>query len=152
MKCHDFTTSLIWLLIGAGISAWSVAALDIGTLQHPGPGFLPTLCGVLIGGLALVVFAQARRRETGEAGGVFWSERSLPRVVATVLALVAYAFLLERAGFVLTTFLVMLVIFTHVARASWLAGILESSIVTGAFYWVFGHLLKIPLPRGWLGI
>jgi hypothetical protein len=63
-----------------------------------------------------------------------------------------YALILERLGFNVTTFVVMLYIFKQIAGASWLTGILESSIVTGACYFIFGYLLKIPLPRGWVGI
>jgi glucan phosphoethanolaminetransferase (alkaline phosphatase superfamily) len=59
--------------------------------------------------------------------------------------------MLERLGFIVTTFLVFLFIFKKVSGTSWFIGILESLIVTGSSYFIFGYLLKTPMPRGWLG-
>jgi len=152
MNRYDPISSLIWFLVGLGIVLWSTLTMPIGTLTEPGPGFLPLFCGTVISILAIIVFFQAKRNTKEVTGESFYIEGSLIKIFSTIGILMVYALILERLGFNVTTFVVMLYIFKQIAGASWLTGILESSIVTGACYFIFGYLLKIPLPRGWLGI
>lgn len=151
MHRHDRMTSALGLLTGLGMMAWSLATLGLGELQHPGPGFLPFLSGLLMAGLALSTLVKSLRRERPADAAAFVPPGALPRLAVTLGALVLYAVLLERAGFLATTFLVMLAIFTLTARTSWAVGLAESAVVTGAFWWLFARVLKIPLPKGWLG-
>lgn len=151
MHRHDRMTSALGLLTGLGMMAWSLATLGLGELQHPGPGFLPFLSGLLMAGLALSTLVKSLRRERSADTSAFVPRGALPRLAVTLGALVLYAVLLERAGFLATTFLVMLAIFTLTARTSWALGLAESAVVTGAFWWLFARVLKIPLPKGWLG-
>jgi putative tricarboxylic transport membrane protein len=151
MNRYDSTSSLIWLLAALGITLWSSVTLRIGTLSHPGPGFLPLLCGITMVVLAIVVFYQAKTKEKGIEGESFWTRESLIRISLTVVTLLIYGICLEYLGFNLTTFIVMLLIFTEVAGTPWFIGIVESLIATGACYLIFGYFMKIQLPKGWLG-
>jgi K+-sensing histidine kinase KdpD len=101
--------------------------------------------------MAVIVFYQAKRKEREIEGERFWTKGSLIPIFSTVGILLIYAFFLEYLGFNLTTFIVMLLIFTQVAGISWFTGIVESFIVTGVCYLIFGYLMKIQLPKGWLG-
>ncbi len=155
MNRYDLLTSLIWLLVGVGIALWSLITLTVGSLKHPGPGFLPMLCGIFMACMAVIVFFQAgkvvkRTEKKGEKRS-FLEDRSLIYIVLTVIILIAYAFLLELLGFKITTLVVLFLIFTFVANTTWLIGIIESSIATAVCYLLFGYLLKIQLPRGWFG-
>lgn len=152
MNRYDSKSSFIWFVVGLGIIVWSSITLKFGTLRHPGPAFLPTFCGTIISGLAAIVFFQAQRKTEVITGENLYTKGSLFNILGTIGILIVYAFILERFGFIGTTFVVMLFIFKQVASESWFASIVESSIVTGACYFIFGYLLKIPLPRGWLGI
>jgi len=151
MNRYDSVSSLIWFLVALGIILWSSLTLKLGTLKHPGPGFLPLLCGITTAVLAVIVFFQAKRKEKGVEGESFWKIRSLIPIFLTIGILLIYAIFLEYLGFNLTTFIVMLLIFTQVAGISWFIGIVESLIATGACYLIFGYLMKIQLPKGWLG-
>jgi putative tricarboxylic transport membrane protein len=152
MNRYDSITSLIWFLAGLVIVIWSTLTLPIGTLTQPGPCFLPLLCGILICGLASMVFFQAKRKTEETAGESFYARGSLINIFSTIGILIVYALILERAGFIITTFVVMFFIFKKLAGASWLIGIVESLVVTGACYLLFGYFLKLVLPRGFLGI
>lgn len=152
MNRYDSITGKAWLLVAIGIVVWSTTTLEMGTLRHPGPAFLPTLSGVFIASLAIVVLVQAKRNKGQKTGDPFWIKGSIFRIIVMIGILLSYAFVLEHLGFVASTFLLMLLIVTQVARASLLAGIIESSIATGGAYLLFGYLLSIPLPKGVLGM
>lgn len=152
MNRYDPISSWIWFVVGLSILAWSTLTLPIGTLTKPGPGFLPVFCGVVICILAFIVFFQARGEKKEVTGESLYVEGSLIDLFSTIGILVVYALILERLGFIVTTFVVFFFIFKKVSRTSLFIGIVESLIVTGACYFVFGYLLKTPMPRGWLGI
>jgi putative tricarboxylic transport membrane protein len=152
MNRYDSITSVIWLLAALGMVFWSSLTLSMGTLRHPGPGFLPVLSGMIMAFLAIIVLLQAKRKKEQVTGDPFRTNGSLTRVLVMVGTLVVYALVLERLGFIVSTFFLMLLIVTQVARASWLTGMAESSIATGASYLLFGYFLRIPLPKGWFGI
>lgn len=150
MNRYDSVTSLIWFLVGMGIVLWSSVTLRIGTLTQPGPGFLPVLCGVCIAGLAPIIFFQAKGKKK-EGGEPLWTRGSLIHILVTIGMLLIYAFILEHLGFVVTTFILTLLILTQVAETSWVIGIVVSLIATGSCYFSFGYLMKVQLPKGWLG-
>ena len=152
MNRYDPISSLIWFLVGLGIVLWSTLTLPIGTLTKPGPSFLPVFCGTVISILAIIVFFQSKRERKEVSGESFYAEGSLMNLFSTIGILIVYAFILERLGFIVTTFVVFLFIFKKVSRTSWFIGMVESLMVTGASYFIFGYLLKTPMPRGWLGI
>lgn len=152
MNRYDFITSLIWLFIGFSIILWSLLTLKVGTFRHPQGGFLPLFCGIVISLLATIVFIQTKGKAREASTESFLIKGSFSKTFSLIVILFVYAILLERLGFILTTFIVMLFIFKKVIGTSWFVGILQSSIVTLACYFLFGFLLKIPFPRGWLGI
>jgi putative tricarboxylic transport membrane protein len=152
MNRYDSITSLLWLFVGLGIILWSLMTLKIGTFRHPEGGFLPLFCGIVIFILAIIILFEAKGKKKEVGGESFLIKGSLINLLSVILILVVYAFLLDHLGFILTTFVVMLFIFKQITRTSWFTGILQSSIVTGACYFLFGFLLKIPFPKGWLGI
>jgi len=150
MNRYDSLTSVIWFLAGVGIALWSSMTLRVGTLKHPGSGFLPLLCGIFMACMAVIVFFQSPKKEKEVVKRSFFVDRSLINISILVIILLAYAFLLEHLGFNLTTFIVLFFIFTVVARTRWFIGMVESLIATAACYWLFGYLMKIQLPKGWL--
>jgi putative tricarboxylic transport membrane protein len=152
MNRYDSITSLIWFLVGLGIIFWSSITLKIGTLRQPGGGVLPLFCGIVISILSIIVFFQSKVKTKEVSGESFFIIKSLIKILYTIGILIVYALVLERLGFIITTFIVMLFIFKQIARASYFIGILESLITTGICYYIFSILLKISLPRGWLGI
>jgi len=151
MNRYDSLTSLVWFLVGTGIVIYTSLTLKIGTIKQPGTGFLPLLCGMCIAGLGLIVFFKSKGIRKKSSAESFWKKKPLFQILITIGILLGYAIFLERLGFILATFILMLLIITQVARTSWLIGFLESLIATGCCYLLFGYLLKIQLPKGWLG-
>ena len=71
------------------------------------------------------------------------------RSVALLVVLVISAFLLEPLGFALATF-VLTCGMARVFGASWRASIVGGAFQAAVWYLVFGYLLEVYLPTGYL--
>jgi putative tricarboxylic transport membrane protein len=149
VKKTYFVANLFWLALAvpAAVEAWR---LHVGTVRTPGAGFLPFYAAILLGGLALVSLVQDLKTMSGPAsalwGGVRWG-----RWMAMLAALFLYVALLERLGFVLATFLLMLVLFRLLEPYRWTTVLAFSLFTMGAAYLFFVILLDSRLPVGPLG-
>lgn len=139
----------VWVLVGAAIVA-GASRLRVGTLNSPGPGFLPLLTGVAIVVLAagILVHERARRRAARGAPAARPAPGNRVAVALAVGALLAYAVLLEPLGYVVTTALFMVFALRALGRLGWRA-VLTSTILTTAASWaLFSVWLKVPV-RTW---
>jgi hypothetical protein len=145
-------SSLVWVLLGLGISFYSVR-LQLWTAAGPGSGLLPFVAGLFLGlfGLALLLAEWSRRRR-GRRPAPFWADAAARNRVGLVVAgLCAMAFLMPILGFLLAASLVMTFLLGVIERgrlASSVALALASSV---SIYWLFASLLQVRLPRGLLG-
>jgi putative tricarboxylic transport membrane protein len=151
MKRADVTVALS--LIGLAVFILLEAGkLSFGSMRVPQTAFFPVVLATLLLILSLILLVGAlRRAPTGrgidriEAEGWF-------RIGATLVTLIGFAFALERLGFLLSTFLLMVLLLRAIEPQAWhkvLAVALVTSLVA---YAIFGWLLGIPLPAGILGI
>jgi len=139
-------SAAILVVVGLAIVV-AGAGQEIGTLARPGPGFLPTLAGAVLAGLGGVVFVTEWRATRAAAGGPVTRTAVWP-VVATVVALVAYAALLVPLGFVTTTFVVLGFLFRVVAGLRWAVALGSTVTATALSYLLFSVWLKVPFPPG----
>lgn len=146
MKKTFFFANLCWLAL-AGLAALGSWRLEVGTLHSPGAGFLPFYAAILFGALAFVSLLQDLRTLSGPAteiwGGVRWI-----RWITMVASLFIYVAILDWLGFMLATFLLMLVLFRLLEPYRWTTVILFSLLTMGSAYLFFVVLLDSRLPRG----
>jgi putative tricarboxylic transport membrane protein len=140
---RDAAGAVVWLALAAYV-AWAGWDLGLGTPRDPGPGFLLFGLGVVMAGLAVVLFATARPAATPGARG------RIGKVVLVLALLVAYAWTLERAGFLITTTLVMIALFKAVEAQRWTVAIVGGVVSTAVVWLVFRVWLGAQLPRGFL--
>jgi putative tricarboxylic transport membrane protein len=146
---YDKKSSIIWFIFSLCIIG-GASAYPVGVLSRPGPGFLPTICGAIMAGLSLVVFSQALWHEKGkkmEAGEPFFTTR-WPKLVAALVILLAYGFLVEPIGYIAATFIFILLTLKVVEPSRWRTALLEAVLATGFSYSLFELWLKVQLPRG----
>ena len=131
---------------------------EIGTLVDMGPGFLPTVLGLLLAGLAGldVLVNGASRPAASPADDVAGlDERDVPfdlrGGLAIVGAILAFAFLAQTAGLAIATFVSVALAAAGDRRASWRTTLALSLAVTVFGVVVFGYLLHVPIPilRRW---
>lgn len=149
MKRYDQIVGLIWLALGSAMAIEAVR-LGLGGLHLPGIGFTAFLIGVSLGfsGLVLTVSATSKDKE----GNKVWAGQNWGNVMMTLLALLIYIFLMEPLGFLLATFLLLFVLFKITSAKKWFSPLLSSLTVVFWCYLIFFVWLKVPLPKGILGL
>jgi putative tricarboxylic transport membrane protein len=135
------------VLLAFGLFALGQAArLRLGTIAAPGPGLFPLALAAALCVVAAGLLARAWRLPA--AAGGLPAGRRLP-IAGALGALVVYALVLERVGFLLATGALLVFFFRALQRRSW-AVALGGSLVTAALSWlVFKVWLGVNLPAGW---
>ena len=148
-------SSLVWLGVGIFICIGSLR-LSLGEFHNPGPGFLSFFAGLVITGLALVVYLQSRKKRPGTAKKEpepIWSDpKKGMKIVMTVAALLVYAVVMNYLGFLISTFLFLAFILKTIEPQRWSVTLIGSLIASAAFYAIFEIGLQSQLPKGLLQI
>ena len=121
MKHRDIASGLFWLVIGLGLSIWTLTSYEIGSLTQPGPGYLPLALGIILILLSLILLI-GQMKKTPDAGQAALPEASSggwKKIVYTVLVLMVAAFFFERVGYLLTFFLLIVLLMKAGERQSW---------------------------------
>ena len=124
---------------------WDSLRVGIGTFHVPGSGFISFGVGLAMCGLSITLVCRG------------WKVREVMkpharRAVLALTALFVYSLILSVLGFVVTTFLLVAILFHIGQPRRWWLLIVLSALVTMLAYVVFGVLLGVHFPRGFLGI
>ncbi len=141
----DRVSGYVLLAIGV-ITAWSSTSLSMGKFRHPGPGFLPFGLALILILLSLALILQSRAK--GGTPKPFWAERAWLRPLLGIVIFTLYAFSLGYIGFILTTFLFLIIWMWVIERIRWKTILSISVGVTAVLYFIFEYFLEVPLPTG----
>ena len=138
----DFWSAVMFVTFGVLFIVWSTE-YQFGTTQRMGPGYFPTVLGILLVVLGILVGLPSVKADAQEShvGKIGW--RGLLVVLGSV---VLYAILLPRMGFVVS--MAALVILSAMASKefTWKAALL-SAVFLGLFsYGVFVVGLSLQFP------
>ncbi|HJT60072.1 MAG TPA: tripartite tricarboxylate transporter TctB family protein [Burkholderiales bacterium] len=122
----------LWIFRAARMPLWEGFA--------PDSGFLPLIYGLLLTALALAAAGQVL--SAGETGPT--QEFRKPLLVLAVL--IATVSALPFAGFILSVFALLFLLYAVVERLPWLNAALVSAATTGVLYLIFKVWLGVPLP------
>jgi putative tricarboxylic transport membrane protein len=142
--------SLFWLLFSV-ITCVEAYRLTVGTINKPGPGFFPFGAGfaMLILSLAALFQSMAKKKKVEKTASQepfrWWN------IVIILAAITAYAFSLEKIGFLINTFLFICLLLKVVEPQTWKTAILGGLITTLAATLVFNVIFKTHIPSGILG-
>ncbi|MCL4182197.1 MAG: tripartite tricarboxylate transporter TctB family protein [Burkholderiaceae bacterium] len=145
-RVDGILSSGVLLLLGAAI-AWYAPTFDLGTLETPGPGFMPFLAGLIICAAALVGIVEALRSGCAEAGSP-WHDEGLGKHAFLLGLVCVQAALLERIGFLACAFLLVFASMRVVGKESWRSSALWAVLLSAGSYVVFVMWLNVDLPRG----
>jgi putative tricarboxylic transport membrane protein len=141
-------SALFWVAVGL-LTCYGANRLGLGSVTEPGVGFIFFWSGLILVILSLIVLADAIRgsedtvREMGEMN---WA-----KIALVLLALLLYAFFLERLGFVLTTLVLMSFLLGCIEGTNWVRSLGVAGAAALASYAIFELWLKIRLPKGLFG-
>jgi putative tricarboxylic transport membrane protein len=147
-KANQFS-SVFWLILGLGITFGSYK-MGLGTLSHPGPGFLPFGCGGILVGLSVLVFKKGMLSPRGAVGTfqLLWGGTRWHKGVYIVAALLIYNFTFVYLGFILSTILLFLFLFKAIEPQKWSIAIPGALVASLASYVLFARWLDVQLPVG----
>lgn len=147
MKKHERIAGLTLILLGITVMIYSMTALSLGTIKHPGPGFFPMLCG-----LCIVVFSLAWLiplwKHKDEDPQPFWGKGEWVRPTMAVAAIALYASIMDELGYLISTLVFILLWQFIIEREKWLRAVIISLACTATMYVLFQYLLSVPLPEG----
>ena len=146
--------STLFLLVLAAAILLASAKLGLGRLREPGPGFFPFLGGaILLLASVIRLLVEGRRQgiDEGRQAEVALMGAKWPKVLVVMVALAVYAYVLEAAGFILCTFLLMLLLLRVMEPRSWPVTLIQSGVITLVSYVVFEKGLAVGFPKGILG-
>ncbi len=156
MKKYLTADGLIWVLLGAWLCIASMR-LKLGDFHTPGAGFLPFIAGALlvIFGLILMSSTVLSQKRDGEEArnqkGIVTSHwRSFVNPLLTVVILFGYILLLEPLGFLLTTFVCLVLLFKLSEPRRWVTPVVLSGVTAILSYLIFAVWLQCQLPKGLL--
>jgi len=152
MKYAHFISVIFWFAVGLLLSLWSLS-YNIGTLTQPGPGFYPLGLGILLILFSLTLLVQGiRSSPTTKKVSPFSVSGGWKKVAYAVLVLLLLTFFFETIGYLLTFFLLIMLLMAGAGMRSWKRILLAAFFSALGVYLVFVLLLKQPLPRGFLGV
>ena len=135
------------LLLLALITAWETRKLPLGSLHNPGPGYMPMLLAIILGGLGVLV--ALRGGKAPPLASLEWLEAKHAVAIFGGCAFAALG--LERLGYRLTVIILLAFLLGVMERKRLIATALFAvGLSLGSFY-LFYSLLKVPLPRGPFG-
>src|SRR5690606_23069725 len=151
----DRLTALILIVVFAAYGLYGYTFQSSLGVDVVGPGFYPTVIGIL--GVVLAALLLVRHRpgnleeaapveREGEVGGQNWLGEL--RVFIPVVLLLVYVLTLESIGFPITTFVFLTVSIRFFGCPSWLrAGLFALAGTVGAIL-LFHFALELRLPQG----
>jgi putative tricarboxylic transport membrane protein len=149
MGVANLLAGIVVLLFGSVVT-YSAGQLPYKAEYGPGPGFLPLWIGIVLIGCAFVTIIKAVR-QLGREKGRFVQPKT--RQVAFVFVTLIVTFLLVPV-FGLSLGLALFTGFTMrtAGRHGWVLCVLMAVVTAAAVRLIFGVMLDIPLPKGYVGL
>ena len=146
LKSDQF--SGLMLLALALYVGWENRAYPVGSLQEPGPGYMPLLLVIFLGVLGLLIALWGIR--AGPLSGMKWTEAKRAVVILVACGVAAYA--LERLGYRITVIALLIFFLGVLERKRPIAVALVALGFSFASYYVVADLLHVPLPTSPWGL
>ena len=123
--------------------AWENRVYPVGTLQEPGPGYMPLLLVIILGVIGLLIALWGGR--AAPLAAMKWPEAT--RAIVILVACGIATFVLERIGYRLTVIALLVFLLGVLERKRPLPVALVALGFSFASFYVVGDLLHVPLPR-----
>jgi putative tricarboxylic transport membrane protein len=155
LKRDEGIGGVILFLFG-GITVLLSLRMPIGTFRAAGTGLFPLLLGIILmilSGLFLLNLLLRKERELErKEAPVEATPRSFRPVIFFLGMMALAALFFNSLGYPLIAFLLMVALLKILGMKRWPINIFLSLATAAASYFLFVQWLKIPLPKGLLGI
>ena len=161
MNRAEKVSSIVLIAFGLFVAFYSRQYLKLGKMITPGAGFLPYWIGIALAVLGAIWFLNTLLSRRGSGAGEKESvagdaatetkalrARLLSKFLPGVLLVILYAWLFEKAGYLVSTALFMFGWQKLVEKEGWLKTAVIAVLSAGCMYTLFSYLLKVYLPTG----
>lgn len=151
-KKYDIVPAFFWM----GLSLFVMVLayyLNLGSFRNPGPGLAPFLAGIALFLLSLFMVARSLRNKESrndvkkEASP---NEGYVMKIGITTGSILAYALVLEHLGYLISTPLLLILLFKIAGLQQWKAVLFASALATSGSYFLFIYL-GVSFPTGIIG-
>ncbi len=148
MRAYDLRSSLFWLLLAVIVLIASIR-MGVGRPSNPGMGFMAFGASGLLGILSVLLFLRAhlRKEKPGALSPPFFSGR-WKNVLIILGVLILYSVFMPHLGYLISTFLLLTVLFWLLERENVFRPILLSGCSTLLTYVIFSKWLNLQFPEG----
>ena len=133
----------LMLLALALYVGWANREYPVGSLQEPGPGYLPLALALFLGAMGLLIALWGGKSQL--LASIRWPE--LTRAAVILAACAAATFALEHIGYRLSMITLLIFLLGVSGRRRPLPVVLVSLGFGFASFYVVADLLHVPLPR-----
>ena len=165
MTKADFYTSIVLIAFGitAIVFAFQMPGMtDDGQNPYSSPGLLPSILGMIIAGLGLIMFIRSLVRTKGKVGvsgqafKTVFTDIGTFRILVTIALCVLYALLLGKLFFPVLTFIfvfVFIVLFEYDLKIEFklqikkiIIAAIVAAVTSVTIYMIFTYLFLVRLP------
>lgn len=140
--------AIVWIVFGIIIAKASYG-LGLGNLVKPGAGLVPFCLGIILFLCSFPIlirsFVNIEKAGKGKEEGI-WSEIDFKKIAVALASLIVYLIFLERLGFLVTAFLILLILFKVVGSQKWSRALIATVLAVSCSYLLFVLLLKVYMP------
>jgi putative tricarboxylic transport membrane protein len=145
MKDLDRASGLFFFFFSVYL-IYATLQLPIGGFHHPEAGFLPL--GLALAMLILSTFQLIGAFKKGHVKEWFTLGEGKFRVAVAMASMLLYVLVLNRLGYLVSTFLITVFLLKGIERQKWLTTLLITIPSVVVTYLVFSRWLGVPLPKG----
>ncbi|MFC5589360.1 tripartite tricarboxylate transporter TctB family protein [Sporosarcina soli] len=142
-KTFDRYTSIVFLLIGLLFVIESMKIADSAYGSAVGPKIFPMWLGIILILLSLRLLYETFKYK---AEAVAKEKLQYKKFIIILVSAALYAFLLEKIGYVISTFLFLLIAFQTMERGRYLPSIIIAAVFSFGVYYFFAEFLGGSLP------
>lgn len=137
MRQSHIIVSLFWVGLGIFVMIFSYK-LGLGRFNSPDSGLMSFLLGLILVLLSLYSLILSLLKKAGDKGPPKegWSQTSYGKIALVLVALFTYSFILEKLGFVITTWIFLFLLFRSMGN-KWITTLIGSTFTVLATYFVF---------------
>lgn len=135
----DRVAALLFLILFAVYGLMGSRIRSALSVDVVGPGFFPTVVGILGAGLALLFLLQPKKRDEA----IFEPDLI---ALAPIGLLLAYVLSLPIIGFTVATPIFLAIAFKFLGCPGWLRPVVFALIATAVAVFLFAYLLEVRLP------
>jgi len=139
MRQSHILVNFFWIGLGMFVMIFSYH-LGLGRFSNPDSGLMSFLLGLLLVLLSLYGLIGSLLKKAGDEklpteGG---RQTSYGKIALVLMALMIYSFILEKLGFVITTWIFLFLLFRNMGNR-WMTTLIASTFTVLATYFVFTY-------------